>query len=181
MNYQLHYDMLIARAKTRLLTSYTENHHVVPRCLGGSNDKSNLVKLTPEEHYVAHQLLVKLNRGNPKISFAAIAMSSSTRYVNRTSNKIYGWLRKDYADVMSAKMKGNTYGKGKKLSDAHLNILRKPKSEDHKRKISDGNKGKTKDIPRGPQSEEHKRKKGESRAKAWALWRLKKAEGELSS
>lgn len=42
------------------------------------------------------------------------------------------------------------------------------KSEEHKRKISEGNRGKTKGIPRGPQSEEHKRKLAEARRLAWA-------------
>ena len=27
--------------------------------MGGTDDEENLVELTPEEHYVAHQLLVK--------------------------------------------------------------------------------------------------------------------------
>lgn len=34
-------------------------HHIIPKPLGGSNDKSNLVLLTPEEHYIAHYYLWK--------------------------------------------------------------------------------------------------------------------------
>ena len=64
MNYKKIYDSLIERGKNRNLNEYGEKHHIVPKCLGGSNKKENLVKLTPEEHYVAHQLLVKIYPNN---------------------------------------------------------------------------------------------------------------------
>ena len=32
-------------------------HHIVPRHMGGSNDKSNLIMLTIEEHAMAHKAL----------------------------------------------------------------------------------------------------------------------------
>lgn len=37
-----------------------ERHHIIPRSLGGSNQKSNLVLLTPREHFVAHLLLIRI-------------------------------------------------------------------------------------------------------------------------
>lgn len=46
MNCQLVYDSIIERAKTRTLTCYKERHHISPKCIGGSNDKLNLVELT---------------------------------------------------------------------------------------------------------------------------------------
>ena len=70
MDYTKHYNLLIERAKNRLLECYTERHHIVPRCMGGSDDLDNLVDLTPEEHYVAHQLLVKMHPGEHKLVYA---------------------------------------------------------------------------------------------------------------
>jgi 5-methylcytosine-specific restriction endonuclease McrA len=61
MNYKKIYERIIDRARSRDLLSYKERHHIIPRCLGGSDDISNLVDLTPEEHYVCHQLLVKIH------------------------------------------------------------------------------------------------------------------------
>ena len=60
MNYQKIYNKLINRAKNRNIMGYVEKHHIIPKCLGGEDCKTNLVNLTPEEHYLAHQLLVKI-------------------------------------------------------------------------------------------------------------------------
>ena len=96
MNYFKHYNQLIIRCKNRVLETYTENHHIVPRCMGGGDDADNIVSLTPEEHYVAHQLLTKMYPKNAALAKAAMMMT-----VNRSSNKIYGWLRKRHAKAMS--------------------------------------------------------------------------------
>lgn len=68
MNYRQIYDNLMTKAKLRgldkaALSYYTEEHHVVPICLGGSDVESNLVLLTGREHYVAHLLLTKFKTG----------------------------------------------------------------------------------------------------------------------
>ena len=55
--YQKWYDQLISRARTRTIEGYVERHHIVPKSLGGTDEKSNLVKLTAREHLIAHMLL----------------------------------------------------------------------------------------------------------------------------
>lgn len=67
MNYQEIYNNLINRALSRVNIVYVEKHHIVPQCLGGTDDESNLVDLTPEEHFVAHQLLAKIHPTNTRI------------------------------------------------------------------------------------------------------------------
>lgn len=97
MDYLKHYNALIDRARVRLTNEnvYYELHHVVPRCMFGSDDVDNLVYLTPEEHYLAHQLLVKIYPENKKLAYAASMMC-----VNRPSNKLYGWLRRRISNNM---------------------------------------------------------------------------------
>lgn len=34
-------------------------HHIIPKCMGGSNDAINLVKLCPEHHFKAHLILAE--------------------------------------------------------------------------------------------------------------------------
>lgn len=90
MNYQRLYNVLIERAQNRKLVGYYEKHHIVPRCMGGSDVEENIVRLTPEEHFLVHQLLVKIYPENSKLIFAARIMTVGR---NR-KNKIYGWLRR---------------------------------------------------------------------------------------
>lgn len=99
MNYQKHYDLLIERARARVLSGYVEVHHVVPRCIGGSDEKDNLVQLTAEEHYVAHQLLHKMFPHIKGLLFAVISMSGN-RWGER-NNKSYGWVRRKNAEMQS--------------------------------------------------------------------------------
>lgn len=40
---------------------YSEEHHIIPRCLSGTNDSNNLVLLTYKEHILAHMLLYCMN------------------------------------------------------------------------------------------------------------------------
>lgn len=55
------YNDLVAFAKSQKFEEmqYTEKHHIIMKSLGGSNDKSNIVQLTPRQHYIAHLLLYK--------------------------------------------------------------------------------------------------------------------------
>jgi hypothetical protein len=39
------------------MSTYTHKHHIVPRHMGGSNDPSNIIELTIEEHAEAHRKL----------------------------------------------------------------------------------------------------------------------------
>ena len=99
MDYQKHYNALIMRAQNRTILDHTETHHIIPRCLGGDNKKSNLVELTPEEHYIAHLLLVKIHN-DARLVYAAHKMCQG-----RATNKLYGWLRRKHAKHVSAHMK----------------------------------------------------------------------------
>jgi hypothetical protein len=112
MDYKKHYDLLIERAKTRQLAGYTEKHHILPKCMGGTNKKSNIVKLTPEEHYLAHQLLVKMHPQNELLIYAAHKMTINSTNTNRT-NKEYGWLKRYHQKICKARIGKNnpSYGR----------------------------------------------------------------------
>ena len=100
MNYLKIYNDIVGRGKNRVLEGYKERHHIVPRCLGGTDDESNLVELTPEEHFVAHQLLVKLHPTNSKLIFATNMLTVSSGNVKR-NNKMYGWLKRKFSENTS--------------------------------------------------------------------------------
>lgn len=137
MNYRKHYDLLISRAQSRIINGYSEKHHIIPRCMGGADEPENIVCLTAEEHYLAHQLLVKMYPKHKGIVMAANIMGTSMNE-GRLSNKQFGWIRRRMANVMT----GRTLSEEtrKKMSDAAKG---KKLSEETKRKISEYQRGKT--------------------------------------
>ncbi len=92
MDYKHHYDKLIDRARNRQIVGCKEKHHIIPKCVGGSNSKINLVELTPEEHFVAHQLLVKIYTDESKLVYALSALCMSKN--NIRNNKMFGWIKR---------------------------------------------------------------------------------------
>ena len=74
MNYQRIHDAIIDRARNRKLQGYRERHHVIPRCLGGTNEKTNIVELTAREHFIVHKLLCEIYPTEPKLIYAYWAM-----------------------------------------------------------------------------------------------------------
>ena len=69
------------------IDTYCERHHIIPRSLGGTNKTSNITRLTPRQHYIAHRLLTKFTVGNALIKmnhalhmFCIIQPSRLNRY-----------------------------------------------------------------------------------------------------
>ena len=111
-------------------------HHILPKHMGGTDNPSNLIELTVEEHAEAHRKLYEE----------------------------YGRLQDKRAWLGLAKIMT-----GEEIINE---ILTSPKSEEHKRKISEAHKGKPKPWLIGtrngagnagkPKSEEHKKKIAEA-------------------
>jgi len=110
MNHKKIYHTIVEKAKqqNRKKTKEIlyENHHIIPKSLGGDNSKKNLVLLTPKEHYICHRLLVEIYRGTPnehKMYYAmwciVNGLGNQKRYA--TSSKIYTKLREDLKQIRS--------------------------------------------------------------------------------
>ena len=109
MNYKKIYNNIINRAKTRVADSdtYYERHHIVPRCLNGTDDKENLVLLTGSEHRTAHLCLVKMYPDHHGLVKAAMMMDvCASKTHKRSKSKQYTWLKKLHQEVMSVSQTG---------------------------------------------------------------------------
>ena len=95
--YQKWYYTIIDRARNRTIEGYTEKHHIVPRSLGGTNEKSNLVKLTAREHLVAHLLLPRFVE-NKAPMWHALYMMMNTRG-RKLTGKLYEQARIEYRSI----------------------------------------------------------------------------------
>lgn len=118
------YFSIIGHAKEHPMEIF-EKHHIIPKSLGGSDDSSNLVKLSFRQHFICHKLLTKMvhsKNDKRKMTFALHMMSLNSSRLSRTS-KSYEYTRKlrrelGVSEQTKEKMRQSMIGKniGKKAS-----------------------------------------------------------------
>lgn len=163
------YHSIIANAKTRVLEGYTEEHHIIPKSLGGSNSPDNLVKLTAREHFICHWLLTKCVEKNvEKMRYALWLMTNTENSLQeryKITPKKYEIIKKSLALTFSKQHTGRKMSeetkrkisetRKKKFAAGELEIkvydstrekhskLKGPHSQETKDKIGLAHKGKT--------------------------------------
>ena len=139
MDYQKIYSQLILKAKERkTVEGYKELHHIIPKCVKGTDDINNLVELTAKEHFIAHLLLTEIYPKSQKIKYALWMMASmeapnQNRY--KVSANMYRIIKEQIAKKsIEHKAKKGMVGTNKGI----------PMSEEQKRKISETLKNRNK-------------------------------------
>lgn len=149
------YNNIISNAALRTDFGYSENHHILPRSLGGSNAKSNLARLTAREHFVCHRLLTKMTIGTEKkkmlLALLMMCVTSRNQQRHKINSSQYEQIRIQASKANSGinnPMHNRTHlaETKKKISDAVLiaNAKHGPRShtEEAKKKISSSRMGK---------------------------------------
>lgn len=117
---KLAYDALIEESRMMNLQKtkevYTEVHHVLPRCMGGTNNKENLVRMLARKHFEAHLYLVKMF---PEMSYNWHKMIKALHKMS------FGLHKNEY------KIMADEYEQIRKLNS-------QPISSEHKENISKG-------------------------------------------
>lgn len=137
------YYSIIDRAKSRAkLSCYTEKHHIIPKSMGGSNRKDNMIVLTAKEHFLCHKLLVKMTSGvyKNKMAYALWAMATlnnpaQQRYKIRSSE--YESLKIQRSKMLSETTKG-ILNAGRKTGRTSADF-----TKEWKQRLSDACKGRT--------------------------------------
>lgn len=150
------YNSIVEKAKIRHEENgYYEKHHIIPKSLGGSNDKDNIVRLTAKEHFICHCLLVRMTIGKNKrkMLFALKCLRMSNKRQQRYTSRLYDKHKPLIAEAYRNEYKGKPNGrKGSKFSDeVKLNMslgskkssIKKEKAIENFKKASLANKGKT--------------------------------------
>lgn len=110
--------------------TYLEKHHIIPRSLGGSESRDNIVQLSPREHFIAHLLLTRMCEGADlrRMQFALNMMlvkspdHGTVRYT--PCSIIYDRARRDVANAVSVANTGKIpWNKGKPRTDAVKNAI----------------------------------------------------------
>lgn len=152
MNYQKIYNQLIERAQNRILEGYKEKHHILPRCLGGSNDKENLVELTAREHFLCHMLLCEIYPNNAKLWYALFLMTIGKQKLKKnqfkTSSRTYERIKLEWSQKVKGRRKPENFMTDelrRKISESNKGVSRnkgKKFTEEVIKKMSETKKGK---------------------------------------
>lgn len=138
------------------------NHHIIPKHMGGSDEESNLILLSVEDHAEAHRLLYeKYGKHEDKVAWLSLSSQMDKEEIFLETSKIGG-----------------------------LNNRGIPKSEEHKKKVSDSIKAKFEEDPtyrerisdsmkgnvnsQNHKSDEYKKKQSEAMKLAWKKRKAKK-------
>lgn len=134
MDYYKIYQNLIEDAKTNpKIDEYKESHHIIPRCIGGTDSKENLVKLTARQHFLAHWLLYKMYKTSELVyawhSMSRVGVGQDARLVN---SHLFEYAKKKRSKHLSAdKLGEGNHFYGKRHSDRTKKLL----SDIHRGKI----------------------------------------------
>ena len=165
MNYNRIYKELISVAKNRVQADgvYYEKHHILPKSMGGSNKKINIVKLTGREHLIAHMLLWKIYK-NASMQAAIWLMSNANGI--KINSRIYEKIKNEHANNVRQLFTGRLHSADtkEKLSIVAKGRISKKKgiklhlSHDDIKKRSESRKGKC-TGKNNPMSKESNRQK----------------------
>mgnify|MGYP001577788546 CR=1 FL=1 len=126
MEYLKTYNQIIERAKTRQIEGYKEKHHIIPKCLGGLDDKENLVELTAREHFLCHHLLCKTYPENIKLWYALFLMATNKnkrigqRYL--ISSRTYKRIKEEWINKAKGRKKPEGFGERLKSKEKNRKI-----------------------------------------------------------
>lgn len=130
MDYQKIYNQLIKRAQNRTLEGYTEKHHIIPKCLGGNNNKENIVELTAREHFLCHRLLCEIYPKVTKLWYALFLMAIGKQTIKskyKLDSRSYERLKLEFIQKIKGKKKPKDFGKGRVFSPTHIENMSKAK------------------------------------------------------
>ena len=138
MDYKKIYDETIRKSidsnRIKSENSYFEGHHIIPKSLGGSNSKDNLVLLTAKEHYICHLLLMKIYENKDKKAYLKMCRAFNMMAVSNGKHKRYINSR------TYEKFKNDMYGKNGLLTGENAPFFGKTFSDSTRQKISERQK-----------------------------------------
>ena len=127
MTYSAVYCSLISKRLQNQLpkVEYGENHHIIPKSEGGDNDKSNLVRLSAREHYVAHLLLARIYDDKKMwCALNRLVHGNDFKKYQHVSSRMYQNLKTNYAKFNDGGREKNT---GKKRTPEQKERIRQAK------------------------------------------------------
>lgn len=128
----------MSKKEAKKIRGYVEDHHIIPKSIGGDNSIVNKVWLTAKEHFECHVLLTKITDGlNNGKMWCAI-----WRMMNKQSNnqdRDYNFTAEQYAEAREKSAKTHSI----RFSGINNHFHNKKHTEKSKKDMSLKKKGKT--------------------------------------
>lgn len=132
LHYKNRYERFIEYIKTQpkrdISVTYTEVHHIQPRCLKGSDEPENLIELTLREHHLAHWLLWKAYPDYLPIASAFLQMNNKNTKSNKNfkplPSRVYESLKTHTYKMLSELRSDKVY-----VRDNYGNLIELTKKE----------------------------------------------------
>jgi hypothetical protein len=141
--YKNRYDKLIDHYKKNLAEGFVEKHHIIPKCMQGSDDLINLILLPTRAHFIAHYLLYRAYPENRKLAHAFAMMGVCNNYQHRSS-RLYEKSKLARSKALTGIPRPEWIKEKLRKPKSTTENYKKPKTKDHSSKISLALKGKTK-------------------------------------
>jgi hypothetical protein len=161
-------NILETRGRFACGDKYHERHHIIPKCMGGTNDEDNLIDLFAKEHFIAHRLLALENSDNSSLVYAWACMAFASndkeqRY--ELSPEEYEEARMSFSEAISGE-NNHMFGRTGEQHPAFGRHIEKEKhpwygrhhTEESKEKMRDSAKNRWTDERRQEVSDRQKEK-----------------------
>lgn len=102
---------------------YKEEHHIVPKCMGGTNDKENLVHLYAREHIIAHKLLTEIYPNHKGVCDAFWQMCNYRKYNKYITPEEYERAKKKRSEMLKGE---NNPMKRPEVAEKHKEAMKRP-------------------------------------------------------
>ncbi len=136
--YKEYMDIISKNKKTHIDTGYYEKHHIIPKSLGGTNKKDNIVYLSAKDHFRCHKLLVNFTSGtdNQKMWSALWRMMNKQSY---SQKRDYDFTSEEYETARI----NHSIAHSIRMSGKNNPFYGKKHTEETKKSMSASKKGKT--------------------------------------
>lgn len=145
--YKKTYNNLIEKCKQmesdgELTGIYTETHHILPKCIGGTDESTNLVKLPARYHIIAHLLLIKIYPEQIGLVYAAHMMLCASNNglrksaQDKISTRTYASVREEYSRIL--KNRKASEETRRKMSASRTGTKRTEVQKEHMSRVKSG-------------------------------------------